>query len=113
MCAIACHQKWTCRTFDYDSNSRRCRLFEGNLNTGSIVTSFVIAYNNSIYVSIPPGNMFRIWSSNTTIPPYSSTCTAQYLVGPMGIGVAGSTGSTSQKLSYPTGIYIDSQHNSL
>ena len=38
-CALACHQLSSCRTFDYDSVSQRCRLFEGDSTTGSIITS--------------------------------------------------------------------------
>jgi len=39
MCSAACNQQPSCRTIDYDSNSGRCRLFEGDLTTGSIVLS--------------------------------------------------------------------------
>jgi hypothetical protein len=38
-CAIRCNQLIACRTLDYDSVSRRCRLFEGDGTTGSIVAS--------------------------------------------------------------------------
>ena len=38
-CSSACNQCPSCRAFDYDSVSRRCRLFEGDLTTGSIVLS--------------------------------------------------------------------------
>lgn len=39
ICAIACHEQWGCRTFDYDPISGQCRLYEGDLSTGSIVAS--------------------------------------------------------------------------
>ena len=39
LCSIACNQLQYCRTFDYDLVSRRCRLFEGDSKTGSIVSS--------------------------------------------------------------------------
>ena len=39
MCAASCNQQPACRAIDYDSGSRRCRLFEGDLTTGSIVPS--------------------------------------------------------------------------
>ena len=38
-CSSACNQRSSCRAFDYDSASSRCRLFEGDLTTGSIVPS--------------------------------------------------------------------------
>ena len=38
-CSAACNQRPACRALDYDSASRRCRLFEGDLTTGSIVAS--------------------------------------------------------------------------
>ena len=39
MCAASCNQQPGCRAIDYDSTSRRCRLFEGDLTTGSVVAS--------------------------------------------------------------------------
>lgn len=36
---IACNLNIQCRTFDYDSYSAACRLFEGSLNTGSLISS--------------------------------------------------------------------------
>ena len=38
-CSAACNQRPACRALDYDSASRRCRLFGGDLTTGSIVAS--------------------------------------------------------------------------
>ncbi|CAF0982241.1 unnamed protein product [Adineta steineri] len=38
-CAAACDLNIQCRTFDYDSLSNVCRLFEGAINTGYIVPS--------------------------------------------------------------------------
>jgi hypothetical protein len=38
-CSSWCNQLAACRTFDYDSVSRRCRLFEGDTMTGSVVAS--------------------------------------------------------------------------
>ena len=38
-CSAACHQRPLCRALDFDSASRRCRLFEGDLTTGTIVAS--------------------------------------------------------------------------
>ena len=39
MCTASCNQQPACRAIDYDSSSLRCRLFEGDLTTGSIVVS--------------------------------------------------------------------------
>ena len=38
-CAVACNQLPACRAIDYDFSSRRCRLFESDLTTGSVVPS--------------------------------------------------------------------------
>jgi PAN domain len=38
-CAALCNQLIACRTFDYDTVSKRCRLFEADTNTGSIIAS--------------------------------------------------------------------------
>jgi hypothetical protein len=39
LCSVACNQLPSCRTFDYDLVSKRCRLFEGDSTTGSIISS--------------------------------------------------------------------------
>ncbi|CAF0979687.1 unnamed protein product [Adineta steineri] len=65
-CAIACHNQWACRTFDYDSISQRCRLYEGDLTTGSIVTS---SSASSIVMSIE-------LSSNTCASTHNQPCEA-------------------------------------
>jgi hypothetical protein len=39
LCAMACNQLLSCRTLDYDSVSKRCRLFQGDSSTGSIISS--------------------------------------------------------------------------
>lgn len=38
-CSAACNLQILCRTFDFDSTLGQCRLFEGDLTTGSIVPS--------------------------------------------------------------------------
>jgi hypothetical protein len=50
MCATACHQQWACRTFDYDPISHWCRLYEGDLTTGSTIVNSSLP--NSIVASI-------------------------------------------------------------
>ncbi|CAF1989763.1 unnamed protein product, partial [Rotaria magnacalcarata] len=37
LCSAACNQNPSCRTFDYDSSSHRCRLFEADLTNGAII----------------------------------------------------------------------------
>ncbi|CAF3800152.1 unnamed protein product [Rotaria sordida] len=39
LCSEACNQLSSCRIFDYDLISKRCRLFEGDSTTGSIISS--------------------------------------------------------------------------
>ena len=57
-CAVACNQFQPCRTFNYDSSSKQCRLFEGDLTTGftvlsSVATSIVgtVLVSASLYTS--------------------------------------------------------------
>jgi hypothetical protein len=42
LCSVACNQQPSCHAFDYDSISGRCRLFEGDLTTGSIISSALV-----------------------------------------------------------------------
>jgi hypothetical protein len=39
ICSAACNEQPACHTFDYDSASDRCRLFEADQTTGSIIAS--------------------------------------------------------------------------
>lgn len=39
LCVKSCHYLSSCRIVDYDPISKRCRLFEGDLTTGSIISS--------------------------------------------------------------------------
>jgi hypothetical protein len=38
-CSMECNKRVDCRTFDFDSNSGQCRLWDGDTTTGSIVSS--------------------------------------------------------------------------
>lgn len=38
-CFHRCNRNVLCRTVDYDSNSKQCRHFEGEVSTGTIITS--------------------------------------------------------------------------
>ena len=37
LCSAICVRLVDCRTFDYQSSSKRCRLFQGSLDTGTII----------------------------------------------------------------------------
>jgi hypothetical protein len=39
LCSAQCNEHIPCRTFDYDSSSGRCRLWEADLTTGSVIFS--------------------------------------------------------------------------
>jgi hypothetical protein len=55
-CTMMCNQNRQCRTFDYDQSSLICRIFEGELSTGTILTNVTsltsrigaIIYNTAI-----------------------------------------------------------------
>lgn len=38
-CSMACFAHFYCRVFDYDTTSKRCRLFESMLSTGTMISS--------------------------------------------------------------------------
>ncbi|CAF1670714.1 unnamed protein product [Rotaria magnacalcarata] len=79
LCSAACNQNPSCRTFDYDSSSHRCRLFEADLTNGAIVatasqTSIVgsVILSASLYASMYnqycsacQENRYQICSSTT------------------------------------------------
>ena len=67
-CTMMCNQNRQCRTFDYDQSSLICRLFEGELSSGTIV-----------YNSIPITSRIGAINYNTAIIPtlysaYNQTC---------------------------------------
>jgi len=97
-CSAACNQLSSCRIFDYDSVSQRCRLFEGDTTTGSIIpssssTSVVgtVRIDSTLYSPIYnqscqscQQNRYEVCSANTTTcqcPPHSywdgSVCALQ------------------------------------
>jgi hypothetical protein len=39
-CATLCYRNSLCRTFDFDSSSQQCRLFEGSVDTGTLLPNF-------------------------------------------------------------------------
>ena len=40
-CAILCYANGLCRTYDYDSNSQQCRLFEASFDIGTLQSTSV------------------------------------------------------------------------
>lgn len=78
-CSAACNQMSTCLTLDYDTLSQRCRLFAGDLTSGSIIvssssTSLVgtVRISSALYSSIYnqscqacSENRYQVCSSNT------------------------------------------------
>ncbi|CAM4748730.1 unnamed protein product [Rotaria magnacalcarata] len=79
LCSAACSQNPSCRIFDYDSSSHRCRLFEADLTNGAIIetasqTSIVgsVILSASLYASMYnqscsacQGNRYQTCSSTT------------------------------------------------
>ncbi|CAF0866509.1 unnamed protein product [Rotaria sp. Silwood1] len=79
LCSAACNQLPSCRIFDYDLISKRCRLFEGDSITGSIISSSsstsivgIVRISSNLYLSIHnqfcqacPENRYEVCSTNT------------------------------------------------
>ena len=78
-CSSRCNQMLSCRTFDFDFTSKRCRLFDADLTTGSTIlsssaTSIVgtVRISSSLYSSINqscaacPLSRYEICSMNTS-----------------------------------------------
>ncbi|CAF1336359.1 unnamed protein product, partial [Rotaria magnacalcarata] len=66
LCGTVCSQNPSCRTFDYDSSSRRCRLFEADLTNGAIIAA---ASQTSIVGSV-------ILSASLYASMYNQSCSA-------------------------------------
>ena len=52
-CSIACMNNEGCRTFDYDSACKQCRLFEGEVSTGTVVPSPSMTSKVGHFVLVP------------------------------------------------------------
>ena len=62
-CAALCHQNSLCRTFDFDSSTTQCRLFEGSVDTGNIlpsVSSTVVGW-----INLTP-SLFDLYNASNT-----------------------------------------------
>ncbi|CAF4466082.1 unnamed protein product, partial [Rotaria magnacalcarata] len=66
LCSAACSQNPSCRIFDYDSSSHRCRLFEADLTNGAIIAT---ASQTSIVGS-------TILSASLYASMYNQSCSA-------------------------------------
>ncbi|CAM4896368.1 unnamed protein product [Rotaria socialis] len=66
LCSATCSQNPSCRIFDYDSSSRRCRLFEADLTNGAIIAT---ASQTSIVGS-------AILSASLYASMYNQSCSA-------------------------------------
>ncbi|CAF4708923.1 unnamed protein product, partial [Rotaria socialis] len=66
LCSAACNQNPSCRIFDYDSSSHRCRLFEADLANGAIIA---VASQTSIVGSV-------ILSASLYASMYNQSCSA-------------------------------------
>ncbi|CAF4129664.1 unnamed protein product [Rotaria magnacalcarata] len=66
LCGAICSQNPSCRTFDYDSSSHRCRLFEADLTNGAIIAA---ASQTSIVGSV-------ILSASLYASMYNQSCSA-------------------------------------
>ena len=62
-CSSACNQYTSCRAFDYNSVFRRCRLFEGDLTTGSIVPSMSAASTVGI-ITVSPSSFSQTYNQS-------------------------------------------------
>ncbi|CAF1554321.1 unnamed protein product [Rotaria magnacalcarata] len=81
LCSTACNQNPSCRIFDYDSSSHRCRLFEADLTNGAIIAA---ASQTSIVGSGCSDNngdcgANATCSYNATINAVECTCTDGYI----------------------------------
>ncbi len=52
-CAMHCYYDSLCRTFDFDSNSQKCRLFEGSVDTGILLSTSLLSSVVG-WINIPP-----------------------------------------------------------
>ncbi|CAF5224406.1 unnamed protein product, partial [Rotaria magnacalcarata] len=66
LCAAICTQNPSCRIFDYDSSSHRCRLFEADLTNGAIIA---VGSQMSIVGSV-------ILSASLYASMYNQSCSA-------------------------------------
>lgn len=62
-CAMMCYRNSLCRTFDFDSISRRCRLFEGSFDTGSLLPNFPSTIVG--WITLDP-SMFTLYNATSS-----------------------------------------------
>ena len=67
-CSMKCNQDRQCRTFDYDQSSCICRLFEGELSTGTVIT------NSALPSSRVGAIRYNISQTAQSYLSYNKTC---------------------------------------
>jgi hypothetical protein len=65
---MMCNQNRQCRTFDYDQSSMICRLFEGQLSTGTIL------YNATLLSSRIGAIIYNTTLASKLYSSYNQTC---------------------------------------
>ncbi|CAF3473197.1 unnamed protein product [Rotaria socialis] len=107
LCSAACNQESSCRIFDYDLISKRCRLFEGDSTTGSINLSSsptsivgVVSISSSIYSSIN-NQLCQAYTTNALTMPFDITVAG---------GCNGSSSTNQTLLINQAGILLGSNN---
>lgn len=60
-CAALCYRNSQCRTFDFNSSSKQCRLFEGSVDTGSLLSD--LSPITVGWININP-SMFNLYNAS-------------------------------------------------
>lgn len=50
-CRMYCHRNIRCRTFDYDSTTKNCRVFEASIDTGYLLNNFSTSVVGGIIIT--------------------------------------------------------------
>ena len=67
-CVMRCNQNRQCRTFDYDRSSLVCRLFEGDMATGTVVNNATLISSRIGSIRLNTPDVVQQYSS------YNQTC---------------------------------------
>ena len=67
-CAMQCNQNCRCRTFDYDQSSLVCRLFEGDLLTGTVLNNSTLSSSRVGSIRYTTTDVFQQYSA------YNQSC---------------------------------------
>jgi len=61
-CVMLCYRNSLCRTFDFDSSSGQCRLFEGSVDTGRLLPNFATTIVG--WINMSP-SMFSLYNASS------------------------------------------------